>query len=277
MSRTRPTRRRAYTLVEIVLVVGLLATISAFVIPNFLAQLQTDSLPRSARQLRSLITLVRARATLDGKRYQIRFPNEDELDPLGGEQQPLIEREDDPFDEPEVYNLVTAPWAVGRTFLADVWCPEVRLGRPKITEIIERRKRAAEKIEEELSDAFEEYELDRLPLVLQLDGTSEWAVFVLTDAPRTIELEELENYPQIELIVDGLTGLAWMQRPFYDEELELFEEKNWPAVLRQDYLSSAELTEDDVLELRERQIYGDGVELKGQKLETGEGVSKSEP
>ncbi len=267
MSEKQPYRRRAYTLVEIVLVVGILVALSALAVPNFLRQIRADALPRSARQLRSFITLVRANAALDGKRYQIRFPNEDELDPFGGEQQPLIEREDDPFLEPEVFNLVTAPWAIGSTLLGKVWCAEIRLGHPSIEEAIERRKRAAEQIAEELGEAFEEYEPERLPLVVQLDGTSEWATFVLTEAPRDTELDELENYPQIELIVDGTTGLAWMQRPFYDEELDLFAEKNWPVVLRQDFLDARELTEDDVLELREKQIFGDDVELKGRKLE----------
>lgn len=270
MRPTLPISRRAYTLVEVMLVVGILVAISAYVLPNFMDQIRADALPRSARNLRSLITLVRAQAALDGKRYQIRFPNEDELDALGGDQQPRIEREDDPFEEPEVFNLVTAPWAIQTSLLGDVWCAEIRLGRPTIAEIIERRKRSADRIEEELGEAFEEYEPQRLPLMVQLDGTSEWSVFVLTEAPRSIDLDELEDYPRLELIVDGTTGLGWLQRPFYDSELDLFEEKNWPAVLRQDLLSPRELTEDDVLELRERQVLGDDVQLKGQKIETGE-------
>ena len=55
----------------------------------------------------------------------------------------------------------------------------------------------------------------------------------------------------LDLIVEGATGLSWIQRPFYDEELDLFEEKGWPAVLRQDFLDPRVLTENDVLELRE--------------------------
>ena len=270
MRPTLPISRRAYTLVEVMLVVGILVAISAYVLPNFMDQIRADALPRSARNLRSLITLVRAQAALDGKRYQIRFPNEDELDALGGDQQPRIEREDDPFEEPEVFNLVTAPWAIQTSLLGDVWCAEIRLGRPTIAEIIERRKRSADRIEEELGEAFEEYEPQRLPLMVLLDGTSEWSTFVLTEAPRSIDLDELETYPRLHLIVDGTTGLGWLQRPFYDSELDLFEEKNWPAVLRQDLLSPRELTEDDVLELRERQVLGDDVQLKGQKIETGE-------
>lgn len=271
MRPTPASFRRAYTLVEILLVVGILVAISAYVVPNFMDQIRADAMPRSARKLRSLITLVRAHAALDGKRYQIRFPNEDELDALGGDQQPRVEREDDPFEEPEVFNLVTAPWAIQTTLLGDVWCPEIRLGHPTIAEIIERRKRSVDRIEEKLGEAFEEYEPQRLPLMVLLDGTSEWSTFVLTEAPRSIDLDELEDYPRLHLIVDGTTGLGWLQRPFYDSELDLFEEKNWPAVLRQDLLSPRELTEDDVLELRERQVLGDDVQLKGKKIETETG------
>ena len=269
--RQSPTSRlRAYTLVEIVLVIGILVAISAYAVPTFVNRIRADAMPRSARKLRSLVSLVRAHAALDGKRYQIRFPNEDELDAFGGDQQPRIEREDDPFKEPEVSNLVTDPWAIQTTLLGEVWCPEIRLGRPTIAAAIERRKRSADAIEEELDEAFEEYEPERLPLMVQLDGTSEWSTFVLTEAPRSIDLDELETYPRLHLIVDGTTGLGWLQRPFYDSELDLFEEKNWPAVLRQDLLSPRELTEDEVLELRERQVLGNDVELKGRKIETGE-------
>lgn len=270
MRSTKPSFRCAYTLIEIMLVVGILLAISAYAVPNFVNQIRADAMPRSARKLRTLITLVRAHAALEGKRYQIRFPNEDELDVLGGDQQPRVEREDDPFEEPEVFNLVRAPWAIQTTLLGDVWCPEIRLGKPTIADIVERRKRSVEQLEEKLDEEFEEYEPQRLPLMFELDGTSEWSTFVLTEAPRSIALEELEDYPQIELIVDGMTGQGWLQRPFYDSELDLFEEKGWPAVLRQEFLDSRELTEDDVLELREKQVRGDGVEVKGQKIATGE-------
>ncbi|MGB2988223.1 MAG: type II secretion system protein [Phycisphaerae bacterium] len=266
-TRSRPHQYRAFTLLEVSLVVGILVVLSAMVVPTFIRQLKEDELPRSARQLRSMITLVRANAAFDNLRYQIRFPNEDELDPLGGERQPLIEREDDPIDDPEVFNLVTAPWAVGNTLLGDVWCAEVRLGRPTIEEIRTRRERAAENIEEELEELFEDIDPERPPLFVEPDGSSEWVTFVLTTAPRDIELEELEDYPQVDLIVDGATGLAWLQRPFYEEELDLFEEKNWPAVLRQDFLDPRVLTEDDVLEIRESQLRGAEVQVQGRELE----------
>ncbi|UCC29719.1 MAG: hypothetical protein JSU86_16130 [Phycisphaerales bacterium] len=89
--------RRAFTLLEVSLVVGLLLLITAMVVPNFIRQIKADEIARSAKQLRSFITLVRANAAFDGRRYRIRFPDEDELDPLGGDRQPLIEREGDPI------------------------------------------------------------------------------------------------------------------------------------------------------------------------------------
>lgn len=269
---------RAYTLIEILLVIGVLVAISALALPNFINDIRRDAIPRSGRQLRSLITLVRAHAALDGKRYRVRFPNEDELDPIGGETQPIIEREDDPIRHPEEFVVVNDPWAVGRTLLGDVRCAEVRLGRPTMEKVYERRERKTNSIEREILEdemkrGLEEFDPDRPPLLIEPDGTSEWVTFVLTETSPDVKLDELlpEDYPQLELIVDGLTGLAWLQRPFYETEIDLFLEKGWPAVLRQDFMEARELTENDVLELRESNVRGHRVELKGRKLRDASG------
>jgi len=248
--KTLPQASRAFTLLEVTLVVGLLVAISAIAIPNFVRQIEREELPGSGRQLRSLLSLVRANASFEGKRYRVRFPKEDEKDALGGDQQPLIEREDDPIRDPEVFHEVTAPWAVGKTLLGKVWCVETRLGRPTIDDLRERREQITE-ISDEMLRSPEDFEPEYPPLYIEPDGSSEWGTFTLTNAPRGTAFDELEEHPRIDLIVEGTTGSAWMQRPFYDEELDLFEEKGWPAVLRQDFLDPRELTENDVLELRE--------------------------
>jgi len=249
----------AYTLVEVVLVVALLATISALAIPNFVREFEREELPGSARQLRSLITLTRANAAFDGLRYRIRFPSDDEEDLLLDRRQPMIEREDDPIHEPDVFNQVTAPWAIGTTLLGEVRCAEVRPGRPTIAKLQELRQ-TRDEIEDQLREEQrreEFFDPVRPPLYIEPDGTSEWATFVLTDAPQDVDLQDLdkiesfEDWSRIDVITEGLTGLAWMQRPFYAEELDLFEQKGWPAVLRQDFIDSRLLTEDDVLELHE--------------------------
>lgn len=262
-------RRRGFTLFEVTLVVGLVSLIAAMVIPNFMRQIRGEELARSAKKLRSFLTLVRANAAFDGKRYRIRFPEEgDELQGLLDDRQPIIEREDDPIYEPEVFNPIAASWTEGTTFLGDVWCVEIRLGRPTIERLQRLRKRAEEEITEEMEERYEDFEPQRFPLLINPDGSSEWAVFILTTAPRDIDLEDLPDYPRVELIADGETGLAWLQRPFYEEELDLFEEKGWPAVLRQDFLSSRPLTEDDVLEIREGHMRGSPIEMKGRKIQT---------
>jgi len=240
------------TLIEIALVVAILVTIAGFVVPNFIRRIERERLPGSARKLRSLIALVRANAAFDGTQYRIRFPLEDELDALGGTRQPMVEREDDPIHEPEVFNLVTAPWAVGNTLLGGIRCAEVRLGRPTIEQLRARELRS--QIEEALEEAFEDFDPRLPPLLIQPDGGSDWVTFLLTDAPDDVAVEDLddaEEFGRIEVISSGLTGLTWLQRPLYEEEVDLFEDKGWPIVLRQDFLNPRVLTEDDVLELRD--------------------------
>ena len=163
--------------------------------------------------------------------------------------------EEDPIHNPEIYNVVTAPWVMGNTLMGGVWCAEVRLGRPTIESLRDLEDESG--VSAALEEAFEDFDPLRPPLVIEPDGTSDWVTFLLTDAPPDTPIEEIRDldleaeYSRIELIVEGATGLAWMQRPLYEEELDLFEEKGWPVVLRQDFLDPRVLTEDDVLELRD--------------------------
>lgn len=237
--------RRAFTLLELVLVLGIMVVITALAVPSFFGRLKREELPGSAQQMRSLITLVRAHAAFDGMRYRIRFPEDDEEDPLGGDQQPIIEREIDPIDDPGIFDPVTSPWAVGKTVLGEAWCAEIRLGKPTIEMLRRTRSQIRDAVDEELED----FSPERPPLIIEPDGTSDWATFVLTTAPRDTSFDDLEHHERVEIILDGETGLAWLQRSFYDEEVDLFEEKGWPVVLRRDWLDPRVLTEDDVLEL----------------------------
>jgi hypothetical protein len=247
--RGRPrSTRSAFTLLEI------LASLAALVLPNVLKDLKRARLPESARQLRSLVQLTRAHAMLDGKRYRIRFPEENEIDDVGGDRQPLVEREDDPLLEPEVFNRVQTIWTEGVTLLEGIRCVEVRLGKPTVEELMTGNTEEHDRLVAELGSDVNEI---RPPLYIEPDGTSEWATFVITNAPpdagdRAEELDE--QYEQIDVILDGFTGLAWLQRPFYDQELEMLAANNWPPVLRRDFLSPRELTEADVIEIQETLI-----------------------
>lgn len=265
----RQRHARAFTLIEVVLVIGLLLLISAITLPNFFSELKREELPTSANQLRALVTLARANAAFDAMRYRIRFPREGETDALGGVHQPIVEREDDPIAHPEVFNPVTTSWAVGKTLLGEVRCAEVRLGRPTVADIKQRRESASRELEQAFGvrTKGEEFERERPPVYIEPDGTSDWATFTLTKAPLEIPLSELYQQPGIDMILDGLTGLCWLQRPFYDEELDLFKEKNWPAVLRKDFLTPRMLTEQDVLELRDLPVQARGKSTTAEQVQ----------
>jgi len=238
--------------VEITLAIAILVAIAGFVVPNFVVDLERLKLPGSARRMRSLVAMVQANAAFDGVRYRIRFPMEEEADEFEDPNQPIVEREEDAVLQPHVFTRVTAPWAVGTILSDGIRCAEVRLGRPTIELIRELENR--DQIEEALKEAFEDFDPLRPPIVIDPDGTSDWVTFVVTNAPADVPPEDLadsEEYSTIEVIVDGLTGSAWLQRPLYAEELDLFEEQGWPIVLRRDFLDPRVLTEDDVLELHD--------------------------
>ncbi|MFQ5490837.1 MAG: Tfp pilus assembly protein FimT/FimU [Phycisphaerae bacterium] len=243
--------RSGFTLLEMLLVIGMLVVLTGLVMPNFIGELESRRLPSSAEQMRALLTMTRANAMFDGKRYRLRLPRKDELDAMGDDRHPIIEREDDPVAEPEVFNRVTAPWTFGETFARGVWCIQVRLGRPELDDAVLSGERSKEMAEQLFDDEDPQYP----PLIVEPDGTSEWATFVLTSVEPDTDVDELEDTdPVIDVIMDGMTGLIWLQRPFRDEEIEMLRENNWPPVLRQDFLRSESLTEKDVMEIRERLI-----------------------
>lgn len=240
-----------YTLLEVLLVVGLLVVLAGLIMPNFIGEIESGRLRTSSEQMRSLLTMTRSYAMFDGKRYRIRFPREDELDSVGGDRQPIIEREDDPVDEPEIFNRVDDDWAHGDTLLREVWCAQVRLGKPTL----EDESQTGEKAEELAEELFEDEDPLYPPLLIDPDGTCEWVTFVLTNVDRETNVEDLrEDDPVIHVIMEGITGLAWLQRPFYEEELDMLRENNWPPVLRTDFLRAQALTEEEVLEIKERHI-----------------------
>ena len=253
-------RQSAFTLLEILLVIGILAVLTGLAMPRLLQRLEDERLPASCNQLRALLVLTRTNAMLEGLRYRIRFPAEDELDNEGGQQQPIVEVERDPLEHPEEFDRVKAAWARDPVFKEGVRCAQVRLGRPSVEELLgetDKDEDASVQLEEELERVTEEsFDEGFPPLVVEPDGTTEWATFVLTNAPADIDYEELdpETDTMVDVILDGVTGLVWLQRALYEDELKMMKENGWPPVLRQDFLTRVALTEDDVLEIRETRI-----------------------
>ena len=253
-------RRTAFTMLEILLVIGILAVLAGMAMPRLIRKLEAERLPASCNQLRALLVLTRSNAMLEGMRYRIRFPAEDEIDNEGGQQQPIVEVERDPLEHPEEFDRVKAPWARDPVFKDGVRCAQVRLGKPSVEQLLgetDKNDDVSVQREEEVERVTEEsFDEGFPPLVIEPDGTTEWVTFVLTDTPADIDYEELdpETDTMVDVILDGVTGLVWLQRALYEDELQMMKENGWPPVLRQDFLTKTALTEDDVLEIRETRI-----------------------
>jgi hypothetical protein len=264
MFKTRTVR--AFTLFEVLLVTGLFVVLLSLVMPAMLRKLDDARMPSSCRSMRALIQLTRANAMIEGRRYRIRFPRQDEIDAEGRQRQPIVEVERDPLREPEVFTPVLASWARDVVFDDSVRCAKVVLGRPTIESMMGESDAEAELIETGTGGEGEEdeapamegevFDEDFPPIYLEPDGMSEWATFVITDAPLEVDIDEAPEgeHQIIDLIFDGLTGLAWLQRRLYQEELEMMRDHGWPPVMRKDFLDPTLLTEDDVLEIREQLV-----------------------
>ncbi len=249
--------RRAVTLLELMLVLSLLVLLAFFIVPNLNDPLKQTSLPESADRFRSLIYMTRAYAMLDGMRYRIRFLSEDagKAKELSGQElnQPIVEVEKDPVQYPGAYESVKASWASGETFLGNVWCYRILPGEPTYdSALVEPKEKDSFQNEDDKKRKREEglKEDEDWMLFFGPDGTSAWMSFRLVDAPKqAFDERKLAEYEQVDVIVDGRLGLVFLQRPLYQDEIDVLAEKGHSPLLRRDFMAARHLTEDDVLEI----------------------------
>jgi hypothetical protein len=199
---------------EILLVVGLLAVLFAFVMPNMFVRYEKQRLIESAQRLRAQAQMVRAHAMADSQRYRIRWADEEDTDAdevLDWPRQPFIEYEPDPFEtEEDEWEPAEATWVLDEILIAPIRCLAVQLGKP--TEYLT--------FEERFGRLDPESEPIRPDLVFEPDGTCEWATFTLTDDTETA----IGDLNIIDVIVDGRTGQVWLQQQLSETELDELEE-----------------------------------------------------
>lgn len=242
-SGRRTARRPAFSLLELVVVIFLLALLSALVVPRLSGQIEANKMPYSAEQLRALLRMTRAHAMADGLRYQIRFllPAEVEEREAYDEWhafQPVVEYEPDPLGAPGRFEPVTAEWAIADTFYEPVRCARVRLGLYDVLD--------DEEFDEEFGLEARDLDEDELlaPLVFEPDGSSERATFVLTRQPFDVTYDELRDLQEedltavLEVHLDGRTGDIWLLRPWVEEEKDLFRQLRVRPDFRRDFTST---------------------------------------
>ncbi len=221
--------RRGFTLLEIVVALGVLSLLMAFAWSLIQNQITASALPESAARVRDSLFMARSEASMKNRRVRIRFEPK--------QQHPLIEIEADPIRYPGEWTAVESSWARDPILLDDVQVHTIEMGRPfylKLISFDETTEEAQEDSEEEeeqndvtefsatspnAPSAGETIELDenRPLIVFEADGSSEWYTIKLTHVGLETELRDEDN--QLWVILDGRTGLASVRENVTEEQL----------------------------------------------------------
>ena len=238
------------TFLEVILVIVLLGVLLAYALPALTGTIQGAGMPESCERLRSLIHLTRAAAMRDGVRYRLAFPGAPNPDDPDAErfvetaattQQPFVEREKDPVNEPGVFEGADLAYDLDGILRPGVRCIAVRLGLPSFD------------INPQSPFAGPEVNALEAPMdvvTFNPDGTCDSATFTLTTMGADEEPRESDVGKIINVIVDGRTGQTWFQRPFRNEEVELMNKYGASPIMHVDYVNPEPITEANILHIQ---------------------------
>lgn len=242
-------RRRAFTILELTLTILIFGLIMMFVMPDLNADWKRRSLVESADRLRALIAMAHAKAMEDGRKYRIMFPGapdpndkyaKDEVDIPDQTLQPEVEWQPDPMVNPEWFDRNWSDWAVDTFLQPGTRCVAVFPGRPNF-DISPQSDIAGPSVTEGWAPFHR--------VTFNPDGTADWATFVLTDLPYDAEPTAADVGRIINVIVDGRTGQAWLQRALRKDEVEVMNEHRASPILHQDFTRPDRITEENILEV----------------------------
>lgn len=170
--RTRSIRpRRAFTLMEVLLVLLLLGIISIFVWPDFGQAHRSEEIEESLVRTKALFGMCRAESMNEARRYRITFGRDGDI---------RATRQRDPLSAANQYDLVEAEWAQTDVVLPEVFVEAVQKlpeGPPPL--LIESDKISKSELAEDppLVDQLDE------PVYIEFgpDGTCESICWVFRD------------------------------------------------------------------------------------------------
>jgi prepilin-type N-terminal cleavage/methylation domain-containing protein len=216
--------RNAFTLLEVLMVVALLAVVAAIAWPDFGQARRSEELDESARRIRTAVQMCRARAMNECRRYRLAFREDGTL---------WLTRQRDPLLAPHEYFRFRDPWASVPLLLEHVWV-ESLLPLPEGPPPME--------LEDELLE-FDQFDDEPIPITdfereyllnFEPDGVSNSLRWILRD----------QDGRGLEMTLDGRLG-----RVRVELAERLTDEPERPAPL--DYDEDEEFEEDQP-ELEER-------------------------
>ena len=107
--------QHGFTLLELLMVIGLLGVLLALTLPNIAGVQRGQNLDESVQRCRALVSMCRAQAANEARVLRLVFRRDGTL---------RVEQQRDPLDAPNEYDPVRAHWAQS-PLLPDVWVESV--------------------------------------------------------------------------------------------------------------------------------------------------------
>jgi prepilin-type N-terminal cleavage/methylation domain-containing protein len=216
--------RNAFTLLEVLLVVVLLAMLAAFAWPEFGKARSSEQLDESARRMKTLVSMCRARAMSESRRYRVTFRLDGSI---------KVTRQRDPILAPHQYFKFREPWANLPFLLERVWVEALMpLPEGPAPLLVEDDFVGFDDSDEyykqgpiPVTELEREFELD-----FQTDGTSSSARWVLrAEEGRGVEMTLDGRVGRVEIkAVERLQGDSERPTPLEEQENEEYEEDQEP-------------------------------------------------
>lgn len=201
MAGTRPTKpalrsalRTGFTLLELLLVIGLVGLLAAFAWPEFSNATRAERLIESARRMETLVAMCRAEAMNEGRQYRIEIRIDGSV---------RVRRQLDAVFAPHIFEMYEQNWAQTEPLLDGVWIEAVEIleDGPLPVHIIDDELQLPEPDPNDALIPIEEYQCEDCPdpttppelwITFKPDGSCNGMRWVLRDTRGRARLQTLD-------------------------------------------------------------------------------------